>query len=94
MKAQHENAAALEPLTIGSSGLMVHGGKDTVVPADSVSRLVQKLSQQRGIKIDLEVVPEADHFFTGCLDQLVAAIDGYLDRALQAVPEKAVASAR
>ena len=77
-----------------SSGLMVHGGKDTVVPADSVSKLVQKLSQQRGIKIDLDVIPEADHFFTGCLDQLVGAIDGYLDRALQPMPQKAVASAR
>ena len=77
-----------------SSGLMVHGGKDTVVPTNSVSKLVQKLSQQRGIKIDLEVVPEADHFFTGCLDQLVAVVGGYLDKALQPMPEKAVASAR
>jgi alpha/beta superfamily hydrolase len=77
-----------------SSGLMVHGGKDAVVPTDAVSKLVQKLSQQRGIKIDLEVVPEADHFFTGCLDQLVAAVDRYLDKALQPLPETAVAGAR
>ncbi|MGH6885134.1 MAG: alpha/beta hydrolase [Geminicoccales bacterium] len=77
-----------------SSGLMVHGGKDTVVPTDSVSKLVQKLSQQRGIKIDLEVIPEGDHFFTGCLDQLVAVVGGYLTKALQPMPEKAVASAR
>jgi alpha/beta superfamily hydrolase len=77
-----------------SSGLMVHGGKDTVVPTDSVSKLVQKLSQQRGIKIDLEVVPEADHFFTGCLDQLVAVVGGYQAKALQPMPEKAVARAR
>jgi hypothetical protein len=77
-----------------SSGLMVHGGKDTVVPTDSVSKLVQKLSQQRGIKIDLEVVPEADHFFTGCLDQLVAVVGGYLAKAMQPMPEKAVAGAR
>jgi uncharacterized protein len=77
-----------------ASGLMVHGGKDTVVPTDSVSKLVQKLSQQRGIKIDLEVIPEADHFFTGCLDQLVAVVGGYLEKALQRMPEKAVAGAR
>ncbi|MGH6902442.1 MAG: alpha/beta hydrolase [Geminicoccaceae bacterium] len=77
-----------------SSGLMVHGGKDTVVPTDSVSKLVQKLSQQRGIKIDLEVIPDGDHFFTGCLDQLVAVVGGYLTKALQPMPEKAVASAR
>jgi alpha/beta superfamily hydrolase len=77
-----------------SSGLIVHGGADALVPPDSVAKLVQKLSQQRGIKIDLEVIPGADHFFTGSLDQLVAALDGYLDKALQPMPEKAVASAR
>jgi alpha/beta superfamily hydrolase len=77
-----------------SSGLMVHGGKDVVVPAESVSKLVQKLSQQRGIKIDLEVIPEGDHFFTGSLDQLIAVIGGYLDRVLEPIPETAVATAR
>jgi alpha/beta superfamily hydrolase len=77
-----------------SSGLMVHGGKDSVVPTDSVSKLVQKLSQQRGIKIDLEVIAEGDHFFTGCLDQLVAVVGSYMDKVLQPVPEKAVAGVR
>jgi alpha/beta superfamily hydrolase len=77
-----------------SSGLMVHGGKDIVVPADSVSKLAQKLSQQRGIKIDLEVIPEADHFFAGHLDQLVAVIDRYLEQSLRPMPEAAVVNAR
>ena len=77
-----------------SSGLMVHGGNDAVVPTESVSKLVQKLQQQRGIKIDLDVVPEADHFFGGHLDQLVASVDGYLDRASLARPRTAVAGAR
>jgi alpha/beta superfamily hydrolase len=77
-----------------SSGLMVHGGNDVVVPTDSVSKLVQKLQQQRGIKIDLDVVPEADHFFGGHLDQLVTSVDRYLDRALQDRPRTAVAGAR
>ena len=77
-----------------SSGLMVQGGNDAVVPTESVSNLVQKLQQQRGIKIDLDVVPEADHFFGGHLDQLVASVDGYLDRASLARPRTAVAGAR
>jgi uncharacterized protein len=77
-----------------SSGLMVHGGNDVVVPTESVSKLVQKLSQQRGIKIDLDVVPEADHFFGGHLEQLVAAVARYLDKALQARPRTAVVGAR
>src|SRR5829696_3735536 len=53
-----------------SSGLIVHGGNDSLVPQDSVAKLVQKLSQQRGIKIDLEVIPGADHFFSGHLAEL------------------------
>ena len=77
-----------------SSGLMVHGGEDVVVPVDSVRKLVQKLSQQRGIKIDLEVVSGADHFFTGHLDELVAVVQRYLDQALRPMPEAAVATAR
>jgi len=77
-----------------SSGLMVHGGKDSVVPLDSVSKLVQKLQQQRGIKIDLEVIPEADHFFSGHLDRLVEVVDRYLDQALQPAEQTVIAGAR
>jgi alpha/beta superfamily hydrolase len=77
-----------------SSGLMVHGGNDAVVPAESVAKLVQKLSQQRGIQIDLDVIPEADHFFGGHLNRLVAAVERYVDKALQATPQPAVAGAR
>jgi hypothetical protein len=77
-----------------SSGLIVHGEKDALVPTDSVERLVQKLHQQRGIKIDLEVIEGADHFFNGTQEQLESVIEGYLDHALRAVPQKAVAHAR
>ena len=76
-----------------SSGLMVHGGSDGLVPPDSVAKLVQKLSQQRGIKIDFEVVPGADHFFGGHLEELGAAIERYLDAALRTEPLTALAQA-
>jgi len=39
-------------------------------------------------------VPEADHFFTGCITQMSAAIDGYLDKALSLPSQPAVARAR
>jgi hypothetical protein len=76
-----------------SSGLIVHGGNDALVPPDSVAKLVQKLSQQRGIKIDLEVIPEADHFFSGHLAELGGAVERYLDAALRHEPETALAQA-
>ena len=77
-----------------SSGLIVHGGRDALAPTESVERLVQKLHQQRGIKIDLEIIEGADHFFNGSQEQLEAVIEAYLDRALSPAPEKAVAHAR
>ena len=40
------------------------------------------------------VIPEADHFFSGHLEQLVAAVDRYLDQALQPAAQTAVAGAR
>jgi len=77
-----------------SSGLIVHGANDALVPADSVQKLVQKLSQQRGITIDLRTIEGTDHFFTGALDQLNAAVNDYLDAALAPAPEPEVAAAR
>ena len=77
-----------------SSGLIVHGEKDNLVPQELVSKLVQKLSQQRGIKIDLRVVPDADHFFSGHLEQLDDVIESYLDQVVHPAAELAMAQAR
>jgi alpha/beta superfamily hydrolase len=64
-----------------SSGLIVHGDQDTVVPEESVAKLVTKLSSQRGIKIDYRIVPGADHFFSEHIDTLVAHVEDYLASA-------------
>jgi alpha/beta superfamily hydrolase len=57
---------------------VVQGDQDTVVPQEAVAKLIQKLSHQRGIKIDYKVVPGATHFFNEHLDQLADAVDQYL----------------
>ncbi len=63
-----------------SSGLMVHGEQDEIVPTDSVQKLVDKLSLQKGITIDFEVIKGANHFFQGDnLEALIGSIDKYLD---------------
>jgi hypothetical protein len=69
-----------------SSGLMVQGDQDTVVPQEAVAKLVQKLSHQRGIKIDYRVIPGASHFFNEHLDTLAETVDQYL---VGAIPEAA-----
>ena len=62
-----------------SSGLMINGDKDRVVPSSSISELAGKLKTQKGIKIDHEIVPGANHFFEGKMDELVASVGTYVD---------------
>ena len=45
-----------------SSGIMVTGNKDDIVPPDSVEKLVEKLRQQRGIRIDHTTIPGQSFF--------------------------------
>jgi alpha/beta superfamily hydrolase len=66
-----------------SSGLVVQGSKDEIVPPESVMKLVQKLSQQRDIDLELRLVEGANHFFHSRLDQLVAHVEDYLDGAFR-----------
>jgi alpha/beta superfamily hydrolase len=65
-----------------SSGLIVHGDQDQIVPVESVKKLVDRLSNQRGIAIDFRVIKRADHFFVDRLDELVGHLDSYMDKAL------------
>ncbi len=64
-----------------SSGLIVHGDKDEVVPHAEVSKLVTKLSHQRDITIDFKLVKGANHFFHNCLEKMGSEVDRYLAKA-------------
>jgi alpha/beta superfamily hydrolase len=65
-----------------SSGLMVNGAKDRVVPTESVRGLVDRLKTQKGIVIDHSTVPDANHFFEGRMDGLMEVVNAYLDKRL------------
>jgi len=65
-----------------SSGMIVHGNVDDIIPVASVDKLAHKLSNQKNIKIDYRVIDGADHFFGGHLDELNGHIESYLDKAL------------
>jgi alpha/beta superfamily hydrolase len=61
-----------------SSGLILQGDQDTVVPAESVQKLVNKLSHQRDIKIDFRKIAGADHYFADRLDTIAGLADTYI----------------
>jgi len=65
-----------------SSGLMIHGDADKVVPVKDVQVLVEKLKTQKGIVIEQQVVPGANHFFENHVEDLVDRCGNYLDRRL------------
>jgi alpha/beta superfamily hydrolase len=68
-----------------SSGLIIHGDADKVVPPKDVQVLVDKLKTQKGIKIDQVIVPGANHFFEKDVDTLIENCSSYLDRRLAEV---------
>jgi len=64
-----------------SSGQIIHGEKDEVVPKDSVDKLAAKISSQKNITIDYDVIPGADHFFSKDMDTLNSLVGNYLDKS-------------
>ena len=73
-----------------SSGLIVQGDRDEIVPPSSVAKLVDKLQAQRDLKIEHRIIPGASHFFYEHLDEMAKEVDGYLAEVM-AGDEAAVA---
>ena len=61
-----------------SSGLILQGDQDTLVPPEAVQKLVHKLSHQRDIKIEFRKIAGADHFFLDSAETLAGHIDAYI----------------
>jgi hypothetical protein len=61
-----------------SSGLVLQGDQDTLVPIESVQKLVHKLAHQRDIKIDFRKIAGADHFFADHAETLSTHVDAYI----------------
>ncbi len=65
-----------------SSGLIINGQADQVVPEPDVDKLVDKLKQQKGIVIDHVKIPGANHFYDDQIPELMGHVEGYLDKRL------------
>ena len=74
-----------------SSGIIIQGDQDEVVPEPSVEKLVEKLRNQRGIAIDYKVIPGASHFFLDHMDKLDKHVEDYLTTAIAAAEPKVAA---
>ena len=68
-----------------SSGLIVNGTADRIAPPKDTQVLVNKLHEQKGIKITHEQVEGADHFFTNeeaHMRPMIDTVSGYVKRRL------------
>ena len=63
-----------------TSGLMIYGKKDELVPLEDITDLDKRLSAQKGIKVDFQAINDANHFFTKTEDVLVKSLDKYIKK--------------
>ena len=63
-----------------TSGLMIYGKKDELVPVDHINELNKRLSSQKGIKVDFQSVPDANHFFAKSENNLRKVLDKYIQK--------------
>ena len=63
-----------------SSGLMIYGKKDELVQSEYITELDKRLSAQKGIKVEFQSVPEANHFFSKTEETLIKNLDKYIKK--------------
>ena len=65
-----------------TSGLMIYGKKDELVPLEYITELDKRLSSQKGIKVNFQSVPDANHFFSKTEDYLIKNLDKYIKKEI------------
>ena len=63
-----------------TSGMMVYGKKDELVPSEYISELDKRLSAQKGINVEFNSIPEANHFFSKNEQSLTKCLDKYIKK--------------
>ena len=63
-----------------TSGLMTYGKKDELVPIEFIEELNKRLSAQKGIKVEFQSVPDANHFFSKSDKNLINTLEKYIKK--------------
>ena len=63
-----------------TSGLMIYGKKDELVPVGYLNELNKRLSSQKGIKVEFQSIPDANHFFSKTENFLIKNLDKYIKK--------------
>ena len=65
-----------------SSGLIISGSADRVVPPSEVTALADKLKQQKGITITHQTIEGASHFFDPGMEEMIGNVETYVRRRM------------
>ena len=63
-----------------TSGMVIYGKKDELVPLEYITELEKRLSAQKGIKVDFQSISEANHFFSNSENELIKTLDKYIKK--------------
>ena len=63
-----------------TSGIIIYGKKDELVPSEYINELDKRLSSQKGIKVEFQVIPDANHFFSKSEDNLIKSLNKYIKK--------------
>ena len=63
-----------------TSGLIISGKKDELVPQQSINELKNRLSNQKGINVNFDQISEANHFFSSTEDNLKKSLNKYISK--------------
>lgn len=63
-----------------TSGLIVHGDNDTIVPRENVQNMVNMLRAQKGVEVDFAQIENCNHFFKGHMGTMVGHVNDYLNK--------------
>ncbi|MGF1553443.1 MAG: alpha/beta hydrolase [Paracoccaceae bacterium] len=61
-----------------SSGLIINGEADRIVPMGDTKKLADKLKAQKGITVTHTTVPGANHFFETGMEEMIDVVKGYV----------------
>ena len=63
-----------------SSGLMIYGKNDELVPVEYINDLDKRLKSQKGINVEFQSINDANHFFTKSELTLSKALNKYIKK--------------
>ena len=71
-----------------SSGIIIQGDEDSIVPEEAAAKLATKLNNQKNISVDYSLIPGADHFFREKLHILQDVCSNYIVKRADELRER------